>query len=66
MQRNRLESSILKQRKCTGVRSAQFDGTLHKLAGEIRQAQQTIDLPRQLNQHVGAAAVQFGLMQVVG
>ena len=66
MQRNRLESSILKESKRAGMRSAQFNGALDKLAGEIRQAQQTINLPRQLNQHVGAMAVQFGLVQVVG
>jgi hypothetical protein len=65
MQSNRLESSILKQGQSAGARSAQFDGALDKLAGEIRQAQQTIDFARQLNQDVGAMAIAFGLVQVM-
>ncbi len=60
------KSSILKQSECAGLGSGKCDGALDKFAGEVGQAQQAINLARQLRKHLGAFAVQFGLMQVVG
>src|SRR5208282_1591004 len=62
----RLESPLLKQGQGPGTRSRQFDGPLQKLVGKIRQAQKSVHFTRQLNQNVGAAAVEFGLVQVMG
>jgi hypothetical protein len=39
---------------------------IEKLAGKIRQLQDAIDFARELNQDVGAAAVQFRPVQIVG
>src|SRR5580658_1368682 len=65
MQRDNLESSILEKSQRTVASSTQFDGALDKLAGEIRQAKLTIDLPRQLRKRLGALALLFGEMEVV-
>ena len=65
MHRDRLESSLVKQRNRTSAGSREFDGALEKLAGTIRQAQQTIDLPRQFRERLGAPSVLLGQVQVV-
>ena len=66
MEDDRLESSILEQRQSAGPNAGQFNGAIKKFPGEIRQLQDAIDFARELNQDVGAAAVQFRLVQVVG
>jgi hypothetical protein len=65
MQRDRLESSLLKQSNRTGAGAGKFEGTLEKLPGAIGQAQQTINFPRQLRERLGAPAVLLGHVQVV-
>src|SRR5580692_12279423 len=65
MHGDRLESPLLKQGYCTGAGAGQFDGAIEKLAGAIRQAQQTVNFPRQLLERLGAPAVLLGLVQVV-
>ncbi len=57
MQDDGLEASILNQSDCAGAGSGQFGGALDKLAGEIRQAQQAINVARQLGERLGAFAV---------
>src|SRR5271163_3227273 len=65
MQRNRLESSLLKQGDRTAASCGKFDGALEKLAGAIRQAQQTIDFPGEFRERLGTAAVLLGQVEVV-
>ena len=65
VQRDRLESRVLKHSDRTSGGSCQFDGPLDELAGEIGKVEKTVDLPRQVRERIGAAAMLLGLVEVV-
>jgi hypothetical protein len=65
MQSDGLETAILKQGQRAGLCARQLHRSFQKFAGEIRQAEQTVDLARQLNQNIRPPAIGLGLMQVV-